>query len=326
MLPYSSLYTSFSDIHRHPRLLRTAISSAETIPLPSPQHPPLERSQSDISSSLKQIITEKKFCLIDIPLNSTVQLIDPRLKTLKQSQNIYYLESKALKNAVQQQKRLNHYYDPKNGSTPKTHYALIPFHIQSTSSKTSFNMNHSSLYISVMDCFHFGLKKSPNQLYIDLEEDENKLAHEQMKISDQLIHHERKLNSQEIRLHLREKRERKLEEQRKNDLLNSKIYINNGRKLLKEHQEITPSTNNQISLELLDFFSYEYRNENRPHVKRILAELIGVFVEKYGLEQKDVISNHIHNRINQGRISKDYFKLIRSTICLSANMKALLVS
>jgi hypothetical protein len=307
MLPYSSLYTSFSNSHRDPRLLKittsSSSSSSETIPL-SPQ-----RSQT---------VTEKQFPLIDIPLNSITPLIDPRLKTVKQTQNIFYLESNAVKHALQQQKRLNNYYDSKNGSTPKTKYTLIPFHIHSTSSnksdqtsKHSFHMNYSSLYISVIDCFHFGFKKSNNQLYVDLEQNENQLAYEQMKISNQLIHHEKKLNSQEIRLHVREQRQRKIEEQmneqRKNDLLNSKIYINNGRKLLKEHQEVISSTNNQISLELLDFFSYEYRNENRPHVKRILAELIGVFVEKYGLEQKEIMSQ---NKTIEGKISS----LIRMSV------------
>jgi D-ribose pyranose/furanose isomerase RbsD len=159
--------------------------------------------------------------------------------------------------------------------------------------------NSSPLYISVIDCFHFGLKKSTNQLYIDLEENENQLAYEQIEISNQLIQQKKQITSQEIRLHLKEKRQRKIQEhsyeQRKNDLTNSKFYIQNGRKLLKEHQIIT-SSDNQISLELLDFFSYEYQHENRPHVKRILAELIGVFVEKYGLNYQQITSKPVEGR------------------------------
>jgi hypothetical protein len=159
--------------------------------------------------------------------------------------------------------------------------------------------NFSSLHISVIDCFHFGFKKSTDQLYIDLEENENQLAYEQIQMSNQLIQHEKELNSQEIRLHLREKRQRKIQEQiyeqKKNDLTSSKLFIHNGRKLLKEHQIIT-SSNNHISLELLDFFSYEYRHENRPHVKRILAELIGIFIEKYGLDYQQITSKAIQGR------------------------------
>jgi hypothetical protein len=297
MIPYSSLYTSFSNpqpstIYRDPRLTRT-VSSSETIPL-SPQNSLVEKS---LSSKV-------------IPLNSTSQLIDPRLQTLKQSQNIFYLETNAVKHALQQQKRLNNYHDTKNSSiSKKTNYTLIPFLIRSISSdeyernnqlsKNSSRTDYSSLYISVIDCFRFGFEKSDNQLYIDLEQNENQLAYEQIKISSQLIQQEQQLNSQEIRLHLREKSQRKNEEQinqRKTySSSNSKIYINNGRKLLKEHQ-VGASANNQISLELLDFFSYEYRHETRPHVKRILAELLGVFVEKYGLKYKQTL---LHDRINK---------------------------
>jgi hypothetical protein len=302
MIPSSSLYTSFSNpqpstIYRDPRLTRT-VSSSETIPL-SPQNSLVEKS---LSSKV-------------IPLNSTSQLIDPRLQTLKQTRNIFYLETNAVKHALQQQKRLNNYHDTKNNSiTKKTHYTLIPFVSRSISSdeyernnqlsKNSSRTDYSSLYISVIDCFRFGFEKSDNQLYIDLEQNENQLAYEQIKISSQLIQQEQQLNSQEIRLHLREKRQRKNEEQinqRKTyGSSNSKIYINNGRKLLKEHQ-VGASANNQISLELLDFFSYEYRHETRPHVKRILAELLGVFVEKYGLTYKQTLLNDHINK--DGKIS-----------------------
>ena len=303
MIPYTSLYTSFSNsqpstIYRDPRLTRT-ISSSETIPL-SPQNSLLEKTFSSKS----------------IPLNSTTELIDPRLKTLKQTQNIFYLEINAVKHALQQQKRLNNYHDSKNGLIPKkTNYTLIPYLIRSISSdeyernnqlsKNSSHKDYSSLHISVIDCFHFGLQKSNNQLYIDLEQNENQLAYEQIKISSQLIQHEQQLNSQEIRLHLRKKRQRKIQEhineQNKQELSHSKIYMNTGRKFLKQHQGVT-SSNNQISSELLDFFSYEYRHETRPHVKRILAELLGIFVEKYGLEHKQTVLNDSINKDIYGKI------------------------
>jgi hypothetical protein len=143
------------------------------------------------------------------------------------------------------------------------------------------------------------LKNTSNQFYIDLEENENQLAYEQIQISNQLIEQEKELNSKEIRLHLREKQQKKMQEQineqKKNDLANAKIHIHNGRKLLKEHQEIN-SMNNQLPVQLLDFFSWEYRNENRPHVKRILAELIGIFVEKYELDHTKMMSKTIEGR------------------------------
>jgi hypothetical protein len=290
MIPYSSLYTSFCNSP----LIEKVIAS-ETIPL-SPQN-----SISDLSPPLKQLINEKKLPSKDIPLNSTTDLIDPRLKTVQSTHhNIFYLESKAVKHAVQQQKRLNNYY----GSKSKTNYILIPFHIRSISSdeyerNNQMLKNSSPLSISVIDCFHFGLKKASNQFYIDLEENENQLAYEQIQISEQLIEQEKHLNSKEIRLHLREKRQKKVQEQineqKKTDLTNAKIHIYNGRKLLKEHQEIN-STNNQLPLELIDFFSHEYRNEDRPYVKRILAELIGIFVEKYGLDYTKMISKTIEGR------------------------------
>ncbi|CAF3881192.1 unnamed protein product [Rotaria sordida] len=329
MLPLSS----FSNLqpltnYRDPRLIRTVISS-EIIPL-SPQHPINERSQLD-GSSLKSINNTKKNSLINIPLNSTIELIDPRLPTYKSKQNIFYLELKAVKHALQQQKRLNnYYYNSKNNTKPKTNYTLIPFLIRSMSAdeyETNNNNNkvsnqssysdYSSLFVSVVDCFHFGLKNPNNKLYIDLEENDNKLAYEQINISNQLIQYEKQLNSQEIRLHLREKRQRKIQEyfnqQKKNQLANSRTYINLGRKVLKEHQIITTSSlsssssssNQQISLELLDFFCYEYQHENRPNVKRLLAELIGVFVDKYGLENKQTTSNNIQDKVIEDAVMDD---------------------
>jgi hypothetical protein len=319
---------------RDPRLVRTKRETAsETIPL-SPQHLLNERSLSDGSTPTKSIKTRsnepllitKSSSVIYIPLNSSISLIDPRLKTLKQTRNIFYLELQAVKHALQQQKRLNHYYDPKTGLPPKTSYTLVPFLIRQVSHNeyerllnddnntykfpkhSSNEIDYSSLYISVVDCFNFGLIKSTNsnQIYIDLEQNENKLAYEQIEISNELIQREKQLNSQQIRLRLREKRQKRMQQQinEKQNLksliitpsvTNSKFYIANGRQLLKEHQ--ISSSNTHLSSDLLDFFSREYKNENRPHVKHLLAELVGVFIEKYNIEHNQNNGNSIEGRI-----------------------------
>jgi hypothetical protein len=307
---------------RDPRLVRTKReTSSETIPL-SPQHLLNERSLSDGSlptktsrtSSDEPLLITKSSSVIYIPLNSSVLLIDPRLKTLKQTRNIFYLELQAVKHALQQQKRLNHYYDPKSGLAPKTSYTLVPFLIRQVSNheyehllnddnntykfpKHSNGIDYSSLYISVDDCFNFGLTKS-NQMYVDLEQNENKLAYEQIEISNELIQREKQLNSQQIRLRLREKRQRRIQQQNfKSSLIspslsNSKIYITNGRQLLKEYKTSTVSPNTHLSSDLLDFFSREYKNENRPYVKYLLAELAGVFIEKYHTEHNQIVQNN----------------------------------
>jgi hypothetical protein len=311
---------------RDPRLIRTKReTTSETIPL-SPQHLLHERSLSDGSISIKSIKTPsdepllitKSSSIIYIPLNSSISLIDPRLKTLKQTRNMFYLELQAVKHALQQQKRLNHYYDPKSGLPPKTSYTLVPFLIREVSNneyerllndnnntykfpKHSNGMDYSSLYISVVDCFNFGLIKptKTNDIYIDLEQNENRLAYEQIEISNELIQREKQLNSQQIRLRLREKRQRRIQQQINekqylkssslinSSLLNSKFYIATGRQLLKEHH--VSSSNTQISSELLDFFSREYKNENRPYVKHLLAELVGIFIEKYNIENNQTV-------------------------------------
>lgn len=295
LIPFTPLYTSFCTSQTDSPSIKKLITS-ETIPL-SPV-----KSIQDLSPSFKRTNNEKKLPPKNIPLTHSSNLLDPRLSTLKQTHQIFYLESKAVKRVRQQQKRLNQYCD----SSTKTHYALIPFHIHSISSeeyakKNSSTKTSSSLMISVVDCLQFGLKTSANQSCIDLDENENLIAYQQIQRSNALIEQERDLNSQTIRLHLREKRQRKVQEeihqQKKHDLANVKIYMQNGRKLLKEHQQTNPSKRD-FSIELLDFFSYEYQHENRPYVKRILAELIGIFIEKYGLNYVELIS-----KIAQGEIT-----------------------
>ena len=303
MLPSSSLYTSFTNVkpsrnNHDSRLVKTSNIPSQVIPL-SPQN---ARPQSDTIASLQSAIHEQEFSLINIPLNSTVQLIDPRLTNIKSRQNIFYLESKAVKRALEQQKRLNNYYNSQCDSKPKTSYTLIPFFIRSIPFdeykqhdqivKNSSDFHCPSLSISVIDCFDFGITTTNKRSYVDLKRKKNKLAYEQINISNQLIQHEKKLSSREIRLQLREKRQRKIEEnmnkRKEKHLSYSNVCIHTGRKLLKEHQLVTSSlsSNRQISTELLDFLSNEYQYESRPYVKSLLAELVGIFVEKYGLQHK----------------------------------------
>lgn len=331
MSPCMSLHTSFSNVKqstssRDPRLIRT-VSASETIPL-SPQNSTPERTHSGITLLSKTTAHDYASNSVNIPLNSTTQLDDPRLPTLKTTQNIFYLEFNAVRHAKQQQQRLNNYYTSNTGLKPKTSYILIPFlsrlissnKLESNnkaSSHSSFT-NYPSLYVSVIDCFHFGFQKSPNHSFINLEENENRLAFEQLNVSNELIEHQKQLSSKEMHLRIREKRQRKMQEylceQNKTYLGESKTFMNIGRKLLKENQSETSLplallTNNRISLQLLDFFSYEYKHENRPNVKRLLAELMGVFVKKYGLESKQALVNEVQNAPVEGK-TKNMFSFL----------------
>ncbi|CAF4014095.1 unnamed protein product, partial [Rotaria magnacalcarata] len=221
MLPFSS-FSNLQQIvnYRDPRLARTVISS-ETIPL-SPRTPIHEKSQLDISLSTKPTVLAKRNPLTVIPLNSKTKLIDPRLQSDKSKHHVFYLESQAVKHALQQQKRLNNYHNSKNNTKPKTSYTIIPFTINSISldeyesskkvSNQSLPTDCSPLCISVVDYFHFGVKPKHNQLYIDLEENENQLAYEQINISNHLIERQKQLGSQEIRLQLRERGQRKMDQ------------------------------------------------------------------------------------------------------------------
>ncbi|CAF4701901.1 unnamed protein product [Rotaria socialis] len=321
---------------RDPRLLRTkhesSLTSLETIPL-SQQNFTYERSSSSGSLSINStkssldnpLLITKSSSLIKIPLNSSTSLSDPRLKTVKNTRNIFYLELQAVKHALQQQKRLNTYYDSKTDLTSKTNYTVIPYLTRQVSNdeyvrllnddsnthkfhRHSNGIDYSLLNVSVIDCLNFGLVTSTinNHICIDLDKIENKLASEQIEMSNDLIQREKQINSQYIRLRLREKRQRKIQQQineRKNQdkasrtsplpLPNSKLYLTTGRQLLKEHKPTTKSANTHVPSDLIDFFSREYKNETRPHVKHILAEIVGIFIEKY------------HNELNQKEQTKE---------------------
>lgn len=304
---------------RDPRLARNKRepipTSSETIPL-SPQQLLIERSLSDSSirtktSSDDLTLITKTSSLIYIPLNSSVILADPRLKTLKSTRLLCYLEPQAVRHAIQQQKRLNHYCESKNSLLVKTSYTpirLIKHEVTQEEferlqmeqtlkfNKYSNGIDYSSLYISVIDCFHFGFLRSStdnNSMCVDLEQIDNRLAYEQLQISNDLIQREKQLNSQHVRLRLREKRQRRTQQQiseRQNQMTlpNSKIYITKGRQMLKEHQIRNSVNNEYLSTDLVDFFSREYKNENRPYVKHLLAELFGVFLEKYEIKQDKI--------------------------------------
>ncbi|CAF0729167.1 unnamed protein product [Adineta ricciae] len=310
---------------RDPRLTRTNRDrnslSSDTNPL-SPQSAQIERSLSENSSTTKPfsdelVLIAKSTSLIYIPLNSSSPLLDPRLKTLKSTRNVFFLEPQAIKHALQQQKRLNHYHDSKSGLPPRTSYSPVPYLVREVSNeeyerlinesnnsckldKYSNGVDCSALHISVFDCFNFGFVQpsATGSMCIDLERKENKVAYKQIEMCNELIQREKQLNSQQIRLHLRDKRQRRiqqhLDEKKSRERHNSKStslspslsahsksYIASGRKLLKDHQVSSTSSTRQLSPDLFDFFSQEYRTETRSHVKQLIAELVGIFIEKY---------------------------------------------
>ena len=317
---------------RDPRLMKTkretALISSETIPL-SPQHLLLERTLSDQSFSGRfirtspegsLILTRGSSAAIPIPLNAILSLTDPRLATMTSTRTIFFLELQAVKHALQQQKRLNQYHDSKTGLAPKTSYILIPYETRQVSAdeyerslndeqtsrqwkKSSHWSDYSSLHVSVVDCFSFGFSTTSTTVrsFIDLEEDENRIAFDQMKITSDLIERERQLNSQHRRLRLRERRHRRRQQQiterrlvkfKSSSSSNSppvsslvsplsKITAASGRQMLKEYPLTCTLPNTHLSSDLLEFCSREYRHETRPQVKHLLAELVGVFIEKY---------------------------------------------
>ena len=300
---YSSLYTSFSDrsqsIQRQD-LVPTA--PPETIPL-SAQKPAVARSQSEVP--LSSDASERKKSKT-IPFDSTAALTDPRLTSSKAPRTTLYLESSAVQRVVKQQQRLNQYCTSNKNSVPKTAYRLIPLiaHPVSLVDRGKTNPSSSSeptlktyipLDVSVIDCLQFGFKVTGDEQCIDLEQHENRSAYAQIKTSNQLIEQEKRLSSRELRLRWREKRLRRLQEHelhaKKCDssassselAVQSAMHTENGRKLLDEHR-LTASPNRCLSTELVHFFAYEYHHETRLHVKRLLAEVIGVLAEKYELE------------------------------------------
>lgn len=217
--------------------------------------------------------TQTQTSIATIPLDSTQQIIDPRLKTLKQTKSICYLDATKVQHALQQQKRLKSYFN----SSLKTIYILIPLHIHRQSLPS--NNNSSSLIVPVTDCFAFGLKLSADQLSIDLNEKQNQIAFEQMQIASQLNEQKRELQSQEKKFALRE---RKFYEQTEH----SKIQMQNGRKFLKEYKLKNNELITCLPNDLVEFIVKEYRHETRVHIKHILAELMGVFLEKYPCQEQ----------------------------------------
>ncbi|CAF4739159.1 unnamed protein product [Rotaria sp. Silwood1] len=252
--------------------MATLSLTIKTVPL-FPQQLIQERSLSDGSIKILKTSTDdpllliKTSTLISIPLNSSISLNDPRLKTFKQTRNLFYLELQAVKHALQQQKRLNHYYDLKNGLTPKASYTVISYIIRQVSN----------------DEYERLLKpKTYNQMYIDFEQNENRLAYEQIEIKIQQQLNEKQYSNKSSSLI--------------NPLLsNTKLHITNGRQLLKERKLLISTPNTNISSDILDFFSREYRNANRSHVKHILAKLVGIFIEKYHIKNNETVENIVEN-------------------------------
>jgi len=308
---------------RDPRLARTKCepisTSSETIPLSPQQQSSIERSLSDNSIRVKTqsnglTLITKTSSMIYIPLNSSVLLADPRLKTLKTTRVLCYLELQAVKHTIQQQKRLNHYCESKNSVIAKTIYSPIPFIRREVTqeeferllteqtwklTKHSNGSDFPPVYISVTDCYHFGFLHSSsdnNSMCIDLEKSDNRRAYEQLEISNDLIQREQQLKSQQMRLHLREKRQqRRIQQQNQFTLPNSKMYVTKGRQLLKEHQLTNSIENHYLSMNFIDFFSREYRNETRPYIKHLLAEVVGVLLEKYEIKQDEINNDCTQN-------------------------------
>ena len=154
------------------------------------------------------------------------------------------------------------------------------------------------LDVSVIDCLQFGFKVTGDEQCIDLEQQENRSAYAQINTSNQLIEQKKRLSSRELRVRWHEKRLRRLQEHERHakrceslassssseSVIHSAVHAENGRKLLDEHR-LTALPNRCISTELIQFFAYEYQHETRPHIKRLLAEVVGALAEKYELEQ-----------------------------------------
>ena len=246
--------------------------SAETIPL-SEQKPACARSQSN---------QENKPTPTKILHNAMSSLDDPRLATFKHTRTVFYLEPNAVKHALQQQKRLKTYFLSASQCNTRTTYTVIPLITQTEE-------DYPPLCVSVTDCFHFGFQQTGNQIYIDLEDDENQLAYEELQISDRQTEQDKKSCAKADRLRARHKWQDKPQEAKETpdpcSSSPSEMYREKGRTLLESHTLLTPF-HNQLSSQLVNFFSYEYRHENRPHIQDMLAELMGVLVEKYPFEHQ----------------------------------------
>ena len=334
------------NLSRDPRLLRaqhqTVPLSSDTAPL-SPQHLNHDRLISNAAMSASSLRTSSDEALLltkpfatplVIPTNSSLALLDPRLPTCKATRHLCFMEPSSVKRALMQQKRLDQHHDSKHGLPAKTSYAPVRLLLQEVSDEEYARLQHdehsshtwntyvngfdcSSVHVSVVDCFKFGFTStSPDDPpFIDLEQSENQLAYEQIRVSDDLMQREKQLNSQEIRLRLREKRHHKLRQQHnertngESDLpsqsngpatrigpLHARRYTAAGRQWLKEHRPAIPSTKTHVPSELLEFFSREYRSESRAHVKHLLAELAGVLIEKYQLHADQTELNRQQNQ------------------------------
>ena len=231
------------------------------------------------------------------------------------------MDTSSVKRALIQQKRLDQHHGAKHRLLSKTTYAPIRLSIREVSDEEYARLQNddhsdhtwntyvngfdcSSVHISVVDCLNFGFASASldDPSCIDLEQSENQLAYEQIRVADDLMKREKQLNSQEIRLRLREKRHQKLQQQLNERMagepdlpsesngsgtrigpLHAKRYAASGRQWLKEHRPAVRSTDTHVPSELLAFLSREYRSESRAHVKHLLAELGGVLIEKYQL-------------------------------------------
>lgn len=309
--------------NRDPRLSQnkssSTLKSSENV-LSSPTPTLIEKSINDVSNSKCVTPTTEESSLVPkttsslpstvIPLVSNVSLVDPRPKITDGSRMVALLDIQIFKFVMQQQRRLNHYYESKTTVNRKTFYRPVPCQVrrvsvdqyQRLSNQNQLNglvtgesqkHNYPLLNVSVVDFFEFGFSSASTtpSNYIELNSPESKLAYDQMEQSNDLIRRESQLNSQQIRLGIRENRQKKVREQMREIRSNltktsiqTKKYVISGRQFLKEYPVKTSENNTTVSKELLEFLSREYRHETRSNVKHVLAELVGIFVEKYGLD------------------------------------------
>jgi hypothetical protein len=288
---YPTLYTSIDSQQTvlPTRPTSTTVQTAEINPL-SPQKSTLPGMSSSLPSTCSDNTTSS---ISSIPLTARQTLTDPRLASRQSTDKVVYLESHAVKKALDKQKRhKTHAHSNRNSSVTHADYHLIPLisrddHEQRTMGVSPLSTSTPSLFVSVTDCFHFGFDKHHQQTYIDLDENNNRLAFEHLQVSNELHERTQQIQSRQLRLRLREKRQRRTHEQansKHNEQVSSTAVCQQARRLLNEHR-LPSSFTCQLSNDVLNFFSYEYRHETRPHVKRMLVELVGVYIEKYRFER-----------------------------------------
>lgn len=191
-----------------------------------------------------------------IPLETNDSQVDPRAKSLA---------SKKL-HLVLPKKR------PSDRSS--TNFSMIPFFNRTENGENCpKSIQVKPFSIEVVDFFDLTQRTSTEENFIDLEDPKNGTIFEKLQLQEQKNRKTKRFRSDESN----SKNEQKAKKIRRDDF---KIHFEKGRAALKS-RTLKEDFQPKFSDEILDFFSNEYRRENRLHVKRILAELTGIFIEKY---------------------------------------------